>query len=179
MKKRIDLIDRLKAALVDMKIDPNTATLKDIVQKCLTAEEGRGMEVQAITNVIYEDYPIETIYAEVEVKTAKDAPSRRNLMWQKKSEILKSLGTSFEELKQSFQEDKKYWDGGRFRGEVTVGPSRKEQLLRAFKNFDETLEAAGVWRIGKREFDRNYATKMIVSLINSWKAWKEGYGPEE
>lgn len=178
MKKRIDLLDRLKAGLIDMKIDPNTATIKDIVQQCLSAEEDRGMEIGDITDVTWDDYR-KTIYAEVEVKPAKGAPSRRNLMWQKKSEILKNLGTSFEELKKSFQEDKRYWNGGRFKGEVSTGPSRKEELLDAFKKFDETLEAKGVWRYGNREFDRKYAIYAITTLINNWKAWKDEYGPEE
>lgn len=175
MKKRVDLIDRLKAGLIDLNMDPNTATLKDIVQKCLTAEEGREMEVAAITNVIYENCS-DTIYAEVEVEVAKGAPSRRRLMWQKKSEILNDLGLSFEELKKSFQEDKKYWNGRYWPNEEIT---KKEKLLQAFKDFDETLEATGVWRLDMRDDDRNYAVRMMTSLINRWKAWKDEHTPIE
>lgn len=175
MKKRVDLIDRLKAGLIDLNMDPNTATLKDIVQKCLTAEEGREMKVAAITNVIYENYS-DTIYAEVEVNVAKGAPSRRRLMWQKKSEILNGLGLSFEKLKKSFREDKKYWNGKYWPSEEIT---RKEKLLQAFKDFDETLEAAGVWRLDMRDDHRSYAVRMMASLINNWKAWKDEHTPIE
>lgn len=179
MKKRINLLDRLKAGLLDMKIDPNTATVKDIVEQCLSAEQGRQMVLKAITNLKW-DRKWYTIRATVDFEPAEGAPSIKQLTEQKVGEILKSLGTSFEELKQSFQEDKEYWDGGRIRGEVSLGPSRKESLLDAIKKFEKAGEGEGIsWLKGARKFDRRWATDTIKSLVSSWKAWKEGYGPED
>lgn len=179
MKKRIDLLDRLKAGLLDMKIDPDTTTVKDIVQQCLSAEQGREMVVKAVTNLKW-DSRWSTIRATVDFEPAEGAPSRKQLTEQKVGEILRSLGSSLEELKNSFQEDKKYWDGGRIRGEVSLGPSRKEKLLSAIKTLEEAGEGAGIsWLSGARKSESKWATNTIKSLINNWKAWKDGYGPEE
>lgn len=179
MKKRIDLSDRLQAGLLDMGIDPSTATVKDIVEQSLSAEEGRKMVVKAITNLKW-DSKWRTIRATVDFESAEGAPSRKQLTEQKLSEILRSIDSSLEELQKSFQEDKRYWDGGRIQGEVSPGPSRKERLLAAIKKLEEAGEGVGISRNKvARKFDGRWAADTIKVLVNNWKAWKEGYGPEE
>ena len=179
MKKRIDLLDRLQAGLLDMKIDPNTTTVKDIVQQCLSAEAGREVVVKAITNLKW-DNAWNTIRATADFGGAEGAPSRKQLSEQKLNEILSSVGSSLEELRKSFQEDKKYWNGKNWEGETGMSPTRKEELLSAFKSLEEAGEGEGIsWLKGARKLERKSAVNRIKGLVSRWKAWKEEYGPME